>query len=143
MTLVAARNTSRGDRIMTQGSEATSSLYTRLGGAAAVNAAVDLFYQKIMADPSLSPFFANSDMKQQRAKQKAFLTYAFGGAPNFSGRNMRQAHANAVKQGLGEKHFAAVAGHLQTTLKELGVKDNLIGEVMTIAASTHDDVLGL
>ena len=37
----------------------------------------------------------------------------------------------------------AVAGHLHATLEELGIEPDLIGEVMTIAASTHDDVLNL
>jgi len=44
---------------------------------------------------------------------------------------------------LTEAHFGAVAGHLQSTLQELNVPANLIGEVMKIAASTHDDVLNV
>ncbi len=40
---------------------------------------------------------------------------------------------------LGRKD--AVAENLQTTLEELSVPADLIGEVMTIAASTRDDVL--
>lgn len=118
------------------------SLYERLGGAAAVNAAVDLFYKKIMADGALSPFFAKSDIKQQIGKQRMFLTYAFGGSPNYDGRKLRDAHAEAVRNGLSDSHFNAVAGHLQTTLQELGVAPGLIGEVMAIAASTRNEVLG-
>lgn len=119
----------------------TSSLYARLGGAAAIDAAVDRFYDKIMADPSLSPFFAGTDVKRQRAKQKAFLTYAFGGAPNYDGRKLRAAHTDAVRKGLNDQHFNAVAGHLQKTLQELGVPEPLIAEVMTIAGSTRSEVL--
>lgn len=119
----------------------SQSLFERLGGAAAVDAAVERFYEKVMGDAKLKPFFTKTDMKQQRAKQKMFLTYAFGGAPNYSGRSMRAAHAEAVKNGLNDEHFNAVAGHLQSTLKELGVADNLIGEVMAIAESTRTEVL--
>lgn len=36
----------------------------------------------------------------------------------------------------------AISGHLQETLDEMGVPADLIGEVMTIAASTRDAVLG-
>jgi len=68
---------------------------------------------------------------------------AFGGPNNYSGLDMRAAHAPLVAKGLNEAHFTAVAGHLQATLEELGVPADLIGEVMAIAASTHDDVLGL
>ena len=38
--------------------------------------------------------------------------------------------------------FDAVAGHLSATLQELGVSQELIGQVMAIAGSTRNDVLG-
>ncbi|MBV2111935.1 MAG: chemotaxis protein [Candidatus Thiodiazotropha sp. (ex Ctena orbiculata)] len=118
------------------------SLFEKLGGKAAVEAAVDKFYEKVLADKRISHFFDGVDMKRQRAKQKAFLTYAFGGAPNYSGASIRKAHEKLVKEkGLNDSHFDAVAENLQKTLKELGVSNNLINEVMTIAASTRDDVL--
>ncbi len=119
------------------------SLFDRIGGSAAVDAAVDIFYKKVLADDSISHFFASTDMKKQHAQQKAFLAYAFGGPANYSGEDMRAAHAPLVAKGLNEEHFAAVAGHLQAVLEELGVATDLTSEVMTIAASTHDDVLGL
>ncbi len=115
-------------------------LYKQLGGKDAVNAAVDLFYQKILGDSSINFFFTGTDMDLQRNKQKAFLTYAFGGAPNYSGKSMRDAHAPFK---ITDAHFGSVAGHLQATLNELGVPEELTAQVMTIAASAHDDVLGL
>lgn len=119
-----------------------TSLYQRLGGGAAVDAAVELFYGKVLADPLLAPFFAGVDMKRQRAQQKAFLTLAFGGPNAYTGQDLRRAHAPLVARGLNDAHFNAVAGHLQATLAELGVAQGLVDEVMAIAASTHDDVLG-
>ena len=117
------------------------SLYEEIGGRDAVNAAVDLFYTKVFADPLLVPFFEGVDRPRQIAKQKAFLTYAFGGAPNYSGKSMREAHKAAVEKGLSDKHFDAVAGHLLATLKELNVPQGLVDQVMTIAAGTRNDVL--
>ena len=60
--------------------------------------------------------------------------------PNYSGKNMRDAHKNL---NLKEEHFTAVAGHLKSTLEDLNVPEDLQNEVMAIAASTHDDVLNL
>ncbi len=120
----------------------TTSLYERLGGEAAVKAAVDIFYRKVLADPSISDFFDTTDMEEQRNKQKAFLSMAFGGPDEYSGKDMREAHAPLVEKGLNDSHFDAVAGHLDATLRELGVADDLVGEVMAIASSTRDDVLG-
>lgn len=119
------------------------SLYERLGGAPAVEAAVDLFYRKVLDDTRISAYFDDTDMDAQRAKQKAFLTMAFGGPDQYSGADLRTAHAPLVERGMDGSHFDAVAEHLQATLSELGIPAELAGEVMTIAASTRDDVLNL
>lgn len=118
-------------------------LFERIGGKDAVNAAVDLFYDKLIADSRVSHFFKGIDIDRQRAKQKIFLTYAFGGAPHYSGPSMRKAHEKLVtEKGLNDGHFDAVAENLQKTLEELGVPAGIIGEVMAIADSTRNDVLG-
>jgi len=126
-----------------QGFTMSESLYEKIGGTAAVEAAVDIFYRKIIEDKSINNFFDDTNMEVQRAKQMSFLTMAFGGPNNYSGKDMREAHAPLVAKGLNESHFNAVAGHLQTTLEELKVAEDLVAEVMAIAGSTHDDVLGL
>ncbi|MDQ7091891.1 MAG: group 1 truncated hemoglobin [Methylococcales bacterium] len=120
----------------------SDSLYQKLGGEAAVSAAVNIFYRKVLQDESISHFFDNTDMQQQMAKQKSFLTMAFGGPNSYTGEDMRKGHAHLVKKGLNDDHFNAVAGHLQSTLEELGVAADLVGEVMAIAESTRNDVLG-
>jgi len=119
----------------------SSPLYERLGGKPAVEAAVDSFYDKIMKDALIRPFFDGVDMPRQRAKQKIFLTMAFGGPTKYTGKDLRQAHAHLVERGLNDPHFDAVAGHLKSTLVELKVANDLIDEVMTIVASTRNDVL--
>ncbi len=120
------------------------SLFERIGGDDAVEAAVDIFYSKVIGDETLKPFFRGVDMDRQSFMQRIFLTGAFGGPQAYTGRSLREAHKKLVEeQGLGEAHFAAVAGHLQATLEDLDVPADLIKEVMTIAASTHDDVLNL
>jgi hemoglobin len=119
----------------------TDSLFERIGGEAAVDAAVDLFYRKVLNDVVVAPFFLHTDMDEQRAKQKSFLTMVFGGPNDYTGKDMREAHAQLVEEGLNDSHFDAVAGHLQATLEELGVAADDIAEVMAIAGSTRDDVL--
>ncbi len=118
------------------------SLYEKLGGELAVNAAVDIFYKKMIADPRVNRFFFGVDMAQQAAKQKAFLTMAFGGPHNYTGLDMRNGHAHLVKEGLNDQHVDIVIEHLGGTLKELGVADELIAQVATIAESARNDVLG-
>ena len=79
---------------------AAPSLYDQLGGEAAVNAAVDIFYRKVLSDYRINRFFDSSDMEKQAAKQRAFLTMAFGGPNNYTGTDMRTAHARFRQNGL-------------------------------------------
>jgi len=120
----------------------SDNLFDRIGGEAAVDAAVDLFYRKVLADDRINSWFEGTDMDNQRAKQKAFLTMAFGGPNNYSGKDLRAGHAHMVAKGLNDSHFDAVMEHLGATLTELGVPAELIGEAAAIAESTRNDVLG-
>ncbi|MBL8606216.1 MAG: group 1 truncated hemoglobin, partial [Myxococcales bacterium] len=98
-----------------------TSVYDRIGGAAAVDAAVDIFYRKVLGDPRISRFFDGVDMDAQAAKQKAFFTMALGGPNTYTGKDMRAAHAHLVKDGLNDGHFDAVVEHVGATLTELKV----------------------
>ncbi len=118
------------------------SLYEEIGGEAAVNAAVDIFYRKVLQDTRINHFFADVDMVRQAAKQKAFLTMAFGGPHSYTGEDMRRGHAHLVAQGLNDSHFDAVMEHIAATLTELNVPANLIAQAAAIAESTRNDVLG-
>ena len=113
-------------------------LFERIGGTDAVNAAVDIFYEKVLADESISHFFKGMDMRLQISKQKTFLSYAFGAPMEYTGKNMHDAHAH---MDIKEDHFNAVAGHLVATLQELNVPQDLIDEVVAIALSTKDDIV--
>lgn len=118
--------------------ETTMSVYEKIGGAPAVDAAVDIFYRKVLADDRINEFFDTVDMEGQHAKQKAFLTMAFGGPNEYTGKDMREAHKH---MNLTEEHFNAVAECLVGTLQDLNVPQEQIDEVVTIAVSVKDDVL--
>jgi hemoglobin len=119
-----------------------SSIYEQLGGEAAVDAAVDIFYRKMLLDDRVASFFETVDMDRQRAKQKAFLTMVFGGPNAYTGRDMRTAHAGMVQRGLSDLHVDVVIEHLGATLKELGAGDEQVAAVAALANSVRGDVLG-
>lgn len=114
------------------------SLYTALGGAASIDAAVELFYEKVLGDPDLAPFFTNVDMAKQKVHQKAFLTKALGGRSKYQGRGLKLAHQNL---GITDAQFDSVAGHLSATLAELGVEASLVDEVITAIAGLRSEVV--
>jgi hemoglobin len=118
------------------------SLYEERGGGDAIQVALDLFYEKVMADPAMSPFFEHVDTDGIKRKQKAFLAMAFGGPDAYDGRSLEHAHRGAVAQGLDQDGFDAFMGHFRETLQELGVSEPLADRVMAVAYGAQDQVLG-
>lgn len=118
-----------------------STLYERLGGEAAVNAAVDVFYRHVLSDDRINYWFEDVDMERQAAKQKAFMTMAFGGPHSYTGQDMRNGHKHLVEKGLNDSHFDAVAENLAKSLAELNVPQAEIDEVLALVETTRADVL--
>lgn len=116
-----------------------ATLFEALGGTAAIDATVELFYAKVLADPALAPFFDGIDVRRLKAHQRAFLLVAFGGADTYRGRDLGQAHAALP---ICHHHFDLVAGHLVATLEELGVDAALIGQVVDIVGPLRGVVVG-
>ena len=116
-----------------------STLYERLGGKEAVEVAVENFYKKVLKDERINHYFDGIDMRKQKAKQRAFLTFVFGGPSNYEGKDMRKAHSHLV--GLSDEHFNAVVENLAGTLKELNISEVDIQEVAGIAESVRGEVL--
>lgn len=119
-----------------------SSVFERIGGEAAIDAAVDLFYAKVLADERIKHFFEGVDMAKQSRHQKRFFAYALGGLPNYPGESLRNAHKHLVEDMcLNDEHFDAVVENLGASLTELGVADDLIAEAAGIVESVRGEVL--
>ena len=114
-------------------------LFDRLGGTVSIDAAVDVFYGRVLADPELAPFFARVDLRRLRAHQRAFLAMALGGPERYRGRDLADAHRHLA---IRDRHVDLVAGHLAATLAGLGVAAELIDEVITAVDGLRDIVLG-
>jgi hemoglobin len=122
--------------------ETAMAIYDEIGGEAAIDAALDKFFPKLLGDARLAPFYENVDMTRLRGHARAFLTLAFGGPNNYKGRDLRSAHHNARKHGLNEALFEVFMGHFRGTLEELSVPPAKIAEIVAIAEGGRNDVLG-
>jgi hemoglobin len=118
------------------------SLYERLGGEPAFRAATDAFYRRMLGDERVARFFDDVDMDGQIAKQRAFLTFVAGGPAEYTGKEMREAHAPLLERGLKDEHVDIVIEHLGATLAELGAAPDDIGEMAALAESVRADILG-
>ena len=122
-----------------QSSPGKASIYDQIGGKHALTAVVDDFYRRVLGDPLLKPLFANTDMAQQKRHQVAFLTAALGGPSAYKGKDMGAAHRG---RGITDRHFGAVAGHLQASLISAKVGKPEIDTIMQAAASLQSQVVG-
>lgn len=95
-----------------------------------------------MADERVKGFFNGVDMERQAAKQKAFLAFAFGGPNNYTGKQMKDAHAALVARGLNDSHVDAIIELLGKTLVEFNVPQEKIAEAAAVAESVRDQILG-
>jgi hemoglobin len=113
------------------------SIYEQIGGAPAVAATVDEVYDRVMADPELSGYFAKTDMRRQKAHLRAFVTEALGGPKRYRGRDMHAAHAGL---GITPAAFDRVVAHLVGVLASLGVGIPIIGAIRDQLAPLRDQI---
>lgn len=115
-----------------------ASIFEQIGGKPAVSAAVDGLYERLLADPVLAPYFADTDMERLKRHMRAFMAVALGGADLYAGRDMHSAHA-----GLDVTHdaFDRVVGHLVDTLVALGVPTELIQAIGDKLAPLRDAIV--
>ncbi len=115
-----------------------TSIFAALGGEAAIDAAVELFYDKVLADPELAPFFERVRIERQKSQMRAFLAMALGGPDAYRGRDMEAAHR---RHAITDHHFDLVAGHLVATLVELGISEELVAQVVAVVGPLRSDVV--
>jgi hemoglobin len=119
---------------------ATPSLYERLGGAPAIDAVVDEFYRRVLADPELAPFFGRVNLRSQTSRMRAFVTTVTGGPDEYRGRDMKTAHRGHA---IEDRHFDLVAGHLVATLEFAGADPQAAGELVSAVAGLRGDVVNV
>jgi len=116
----------------------TMSIYDSIGGADAVAAAVEDFYGRVLADPSLAPYFVDTDMAHLKAHQRAFIAAALGGPEVYEGKSMADAHAG---RDITPEAFGSVVAHLVATLQSLGVDDETIGAIGGALAPLEPEIV--
>lgn len=102
-------------------------LYEQVGGEAAIAAAVDVFYQRMLEDPTVAAWFDGIDLSQLKVHQRAFLVVGLGGPEEYSGRSMRSAHAGLA---ITNDAYSATLDHLAAALRELGVDEAVLAQIV-------------
>ncbi len=118
-------------------------LYDRAGGEAGVTKLVDIFYQRVLSDPELRPFFAHIPMAKLRRMQVEFFSSALDGPLHYSGRPLAHVHQG---HGITKAHLRRFTEHLLATLQSLNLSRQDVQSIYTRialeAAEIADDSEG-
>ncbi|MGE2737604.1 group I truncated hemoglobin [Mycolicibacterium vaccae] len=114
------------------------SIFDQIGGSAAVTAAVDDFYRRVIADPELTTYFDGVDMKRLKGHQRSFIAAAIGGPEPYLGRALGESHAPL---NIGSAHFDRVVAHLGETLLDLGVDVAIVDAIAEKLAPLKEEIV--
>lgn len=113
-------------------------IYDEIGGAAALTAVVDEFYERVLADARLAGYFRNSDMARLKSTQVSFFAAALGGPEPYRGLSMADAHRD---RNIGRLQFDLAVGHLTAALTACEVPEATTAEIIAAIAPLADDIV--
>jgi hemoglobin len=108
------------------------SIFERYGGFARISRVVMAFYDKILASPLTSPYFAHTDMRRLIDHQTRFISSVMGGPASYTNDHLERVHA---RLGVTEEAFLEMADLLRETLEDFDFTDDdieaVIDEIMS------------
>jgi|SRR5262245_2481112 len=116
----------------------TVNVYQAIGGRAAVAAAVDGLYGRLLADPMLSRFFPRGVAAKHRAYVVTVLGEALGGPERYRGPDLAKVHRGL---GISDADFDRTAALLAETLDSLGVPGHLADHIVGVVAGLRPAVV--
>jgi hemoglobin len=105
-------------------------LLDEIGGRTAVEYVVADFYDRVLADSRLAPFFRGVSMARLQMHQIDFMCAALGGGDNvYRGRDMVSVHA---PMHITDHEFDLVVGYLGDSLSAAGVPMGCIESIVAL-----------
>lgn len=113
-------------------------LYERLGGHDGIRAVVDDFYDRLLDDDELGPFFADAHMEKLRQTQTDFLCETAGGPETYDAEPVREAHLHIP---FTPDHIQRAIELLYESLAEFNVPGEDAEAVVQAVAEYEQDLL--
>lgn len=115
-----------------------ASLYARLGERDGIRAVVDDFYDRLLDDDDLGPFFEDADVSRLRRTQTDFLCEAAGGPETYDAEPVREAHIDVPFR---PGHIERALELLRESLAAFDVPDEDAELVVDAIAAYEADLL--
>lgn len=117
---------------------ADDQLYRDLGGRDAIQAFTNDFYDRLLKDARLAPFFDGINMKHLRRVLADYFCVVSGGPCVYDGVGMKDSHAHL---GIGKGDFNLLVEHLQRAMDEAHVPFATQNRLLARLAFSHRDIV--
>jgi len=114
-------------------------LFERVGGEQMIAEVVDDFYDRVLADPELKPFFRNTSIDKLRSMQREFFGAALDGPITYTGKPLSHVHHG---RGITKHHFTLFVNHLLDTLRDRGINDQDVTDIISRIRIYADEITG-
>jgi hemoglobin len=114
-------------------------LFERVGGEQAIRDLIHDFYERVLLDPELKPFFKNVSVDKLRRMQREFFSAALDGPISYTGRPLNHVHHG---RGITKHHFALYVGHLIDTFEGRGINEQDVQEIIARINTYSEEITG-
>jgi len=109
-----------------------------MGGKEVIQSVVHDFYQMVYYDTQLQSYFETTDLDALKAHQTEFLGMVAGGPTEYTGREMRAAHAGLD---ITKQDFELVVSYLERALKQNDVSEPHREEILSTVRTYEDAIV--
>jgi hemoglobin len=118
---------------------ARETLFERIGGETGVAALIGTFYQRVLNDAELRPFFVNTPIEKLSVMQRAFFAAALDGPLPYTGRPLAEVHHG---RGIRPRHLRRFLDHLLATLRQQQISEQDAYEIVSRLNTYADEITG-
>lgn len=121
--------------------------WTRIAGYAGLAPVIHDFYERVLHEPTLAPYFEGVDTAGLVEHQVRFIGAVVGGPDSYRGRSLREAHRGLAIDG---EAFGAIATLLRDTLEDhvwpeaeidhlIGALEGFVGDIVEVETPLADN----
>ena len=112
-------------------------IYKQFGEEAGLVKLMDVFMDRMLADPRMRPFFENTDQVRVKKHLVEQFCVILGGQCSYSGRDMKSSHATL---GIDRANFNALVEDLQWAMNKQGIPFRAQNKLLAKLAPIHRDI---
>lgn len=113
-------------------------LFQKIGGVKGIEKFLDEFYPLILEDTRVKHFFNGIKLKDLKSHQSFFLSYVFGGIPEYTRKSLRESHKHL---NINDDAFDIILNHMLTAFKIINLDAQTIIAAMSILETTRGDIV--